>query len=65
MIAKTFDEWENCIINDCGIPLTKDFALKRLKVYNNPRNPETKKFVELYGQQHLDNIIYWFTKASR
>lgn len=64
MIAQTFEEWKNCIVNDCKIKLTKSFAQKRLSVYENVNHPETRNFIELYGKQHLNNIIYWFNKIS-
>lgn len=60
MIAQSFGEWKSCIENDCKIPLTKEFAQKRLTVYQNRKNPETLKFISLFGEQHLDNIIKWF-----
>ncbi len=63
MIPQTFEEWKNCIINDCEINLTKDFAKKRLAVYENPTDKETVRFVKLYGKTHLENIIYWFKKV--
>lgn len=59
MIPHTFDEWKNCIVHDCKIDLTKKFAQQRLAVYQDNKNPETKKFVSLYGEQHLYNIIKW------
>ncbi|MFT6138288.1 MAG: hypothetical protein ACJAUR_002071 [Ulvibacter sp.] len=61
MIPKTFEEWQKCIVNDCKINLTKNFAEKRLTVYQNNVNSETKKFVSLYGEQHLQNIINWLS----
>lgn len=64
MIPRNFEEWKNCIVNDCGIQLTKTFAKKRLNVFENDNHPETKKFVELYGEQHLKNVIYWYRKIS-
>ncbi|MEL6636924.1 MAG: hypothetical protein AAFW73_01915 [Bacteroidota bacterium] len=64
MIPQTFEEWKDCIVNDCSIKLTKAFAEKRLSVYENRKHPETRKFVELYGEQYLNNIIYWFKKVS-
>ncbi len=60
MIPKSFEEWRNCIINDCKINLTKEFAEQRLNVYKNAENNETKLFIKLYGKKHLNNIIYWF-----
>ena len=64
MIPQTFEEWKSCITNDCKVKLTKAFADKRLSVYENRNHPETRKFVELYGEQYLNNIIYWFKKIS-
>ena len=63
MIPHTFDEWKNCIVNDCNIELTKEFAKKRLSVYENATHPETQNFEKLYGKQHLNNVIYWFKKV--
>lgn len=60
MIPQTFEQWKNCIVNDCKISLTKDFAQQRLAVYQDPENKETQKFISLYGEQHLQSIINWF-----
>ena len=65
MIPATFEEWKNCIVNDCKIKLTGDFVAGRLKVYRDKRNPETRKFVALYGEQHLNNILYWLEKSAK
>lgn len=62
MIPQTFDEWQNCIVNDCKINLTKDFAKQRLAVLQDEQNEETRKFITLYGAHHLSNIIRWFSK---
>jgi len=60
MIPQTFDNWISCIVNDCKIDLTKEFASERLDIYQNVNNAETQKFISLYGKQHLQNIINWF-----
>jgi len=62
MIPQTFEEWKNCIVNDCKINLTKDFAKERLTVYQDPQNKETQKFISLYGEEHLNNIINWLKR---
>jgi len=62
MIPNTFHQWKNCIIKDCKINLTKDFAQQRLAVYNDRNNAHTKEFLKLYGEQHLQNIINWFNQ---
>jgi len=60
MIAQSFEQWKQCIEKDCKISLTKEFAKKRLSVYLDRKNHETQKFISLYGEQHLENIIKWF-----
>lgn len=64
MIPQTFNDWKNCIVNDCKINLTKEFAEQRLAVYQDNKNIETQKFISLYGEQHLQNIIKWFQNIS-
>lgn len=63
MIPQTFEQWKQCIVKDCRINLTKEFAEQRLSVYRNAKNPETHRFVALYGEQHLNNIIYWLKQV--
>jgi len=65
MIPQTFNEWSNCIINDCKIALNKEFATHRLAVYQDKNNPETKRFISLYGDKHLHNIITWFKQITQ
>ncbi len=62
MIPNTFEEWKNCIVNKCKIKLSKDFAARRLKVYEDKRHPETQQFIQLYGERHLANVIHWLRK---
>lgn len=62
MIPQTFEQWKNCIVNDCKINLNREFATQRLAVYIDNKNPETQKFISLYGEQHRLNIINWLDK---
>ncbi len=64
MIPQTFNDWTNCIVNDCKINLTKEFAEQRLRVYQDNKNSETIKFISLYGEKHLQNIINWFNEIA-
>ncbi|EPY9770969.1 TPA: hypothetical protein N2R65_004541 [Klebsiella variicola] len=64
MIPKTYNEWENCIVNDCGIELTDSFIQQRLDVLNNESHHETKRLLSLYGKPHLEKLIRWFTTAA-
>lgn len=61
MTPQTFEQWLDCIVNQCEIELTKDFAKRRLAVYRNPDHSETRIFIQLYGTNHLKNIIHWFS----
>lgn len=60
MIPQSFEQWRYCIEKECKIKLTKEFALKRLAVYQNRAAPETQKFISVFGEQHLENVIKWF-----
>lgn len=64
MIPETFEAWQSCIVNDCKISLTKDYVMSRLAIYQDMKNKETQKFVSLYGQEHLQNIVYWLNKIA-
>ncbi len=64
MIPESFETWMNCIVNDCKIQLSPDFAKERLLVFTNKGHLETKKFVECYGENHLQNVISWYKKIE-
>jgi hypothetical protein len=63
MIPRNFEEWKACIVNDCGINLTKAFAQSRLNIYEDKRKKETREFIRLYGESYLNNVIYWLKKV--
>lgn len=63
MIPQTFEQWKNCIENDCKIDLNRNFAQQRLAVYEDRENRETQKFIALYGEQHWQNIIDWYKRV--
>ena len=60
MIPTDFNEWVECITKKCGIQLSSTFAKKRLAILTNETHEETKKYKELYGEDHLNNIIHWY-----
>jgi len=64
MIPKTYRQWYHCITKECGIAVTQDFISHRLAVFEDPKHQETRRFVSLYGQTHLENIIGWLKKAE-
>lgn len=64
MIPQTFEQWANCIANDCKIKLTQEFAQQRLAVYENKQSKETQNFITLYGSQHLVNVVLWLNQIN-
>lgn len=60
MIAENFNEWVECITKKCKIKLDSTYAKERIEVLSNENHLETKKFEELYGKEHLENVIHWF-----
>jgi hypothetical protein len=62
MIPTNFNDWKRCIEIDCKIKLNEDFARQRLKIYQDNNNQESLKFIQLYGEQHLNNIVQWYKK---
>ena len=64
MIPETYNEWTNCIVNECKITLTQEFAQQRLKIYQDSNSWETQRFISLYGDAHLKNVIVWFSQAA-
>jgi hypothetical protein len=65
MIPHTYEQWRQCIEHDCGIRLTPDFVQERLAIYADATHTETKRFAELYGDNHLRNIIQWYTQVLK
>ena len=63
MTPKTYSEWHECITVKCKIRLTVDFALERLKALENYQDPQTKRFCEIYGETHRQQVVSWMQKA--
>ncbi len=64
MIPSTFEEWVNCITNDCGIPLNAAFASGRLSVLEDKNKAETKLFIQKYGEDHWKNVVQWYQRVA-
>ena len=60
---RTYDQWRHCITVDCGIDLTASFIEARLKALGDPADAGTARFVELYGESYLDDVVQWFERA--
>ena len=62
---QSYASWQQCIVVDCGIKLTPEYIAERLAALQDDQDYHTKRFVELYGEQHLQRIIDWFTQACK
>lgn len=63
-IPQTAEEWRYCIEHHCGIPLTVEFAQKRVKDLEDLKNEHTRRFVESYGDGHYQRVLGWFRQVA-
>lgn len=63
MFSESYDEWVKCITIKCEIPLTTTFLTERLEKLRDPNEAHTHRYIALYGQQRLDQVIGWFERA--
>lgn len=59
----SYNDWKNCITELCGIPLTSVYIEERINQLNDRSNYHTEKFIEIWGESHLRQVIAWFEKA--
>jgi hypothetical protein len=65
MIPKNYMEWRQCIEHDCGIKITPEFIEKRLNAFNDKKDLHTQRFVALYGNDHLQNVLKWLKQTQQ
>jgi len=65
MKLDTYEDWKHCITVLCGIPLTPDYITERITALNDPKNYHTKKFIDTWGESHLQLVIGWFEQARQ
>ena len=63
MIPQSFEEWYYCITQKCKINLDPHFIKERLGVLTDNNNPETKRIIDLYGINYLQNLINWYKRV--
>lgn len=62
-LPASYAEWQHCITEICGIPLSADFIQQRLMALDNQNDHMTRKFIELYGHSHWQQTQIWFRQA--
>ena len=65
MIPQNYQEWQHCIIVECGLKLSSEYIAERIEALNDPKDFSTQRFIEFYGEQHLNKVIGWFEQARK
>jgi hypothetical protein len=65
MQLQIYDDWKRCIVEDCGIPLTKAFVERRLAALADRGDWSTQRFIDVWGERHLRRVLAWFERAAR
>lgn len=63
MIPRTYDDWLRCITRDCGIALTRGFVQTRIQRLRDEHDPDTVRFIRLYGGAHRSAVLGWFEQV--
>ena len=63
IVPCSYDEWKHCITVLCRIPLTPRYVDARIAALADPRDYGTQRFIETWGEAHLDNVRGWFNQA--
>lgn len=64
IIPKTYEEWTHCITVECGLELTQHFISQRISALKDDRDYYTQQLVKLYGQEHRQQVLGWFSQAQ-
>ncbi len=65
MQLSSYEDWKHCIVEDCRILLTQAFVEQRLAALADRGDWTTQRFVEVWGEPHLRQVIAWFERAHR
>ena len=65
LFPKDYTAWEHCIVEDCGIELTKEFVETRLKALTSESSAEFQKFAEKYGTEWTNRVVSYFKQAQK
>jgi len=60
----TYEEWEHCITVKCGLSLTEDFVISRIRALENRADLATQKFISFWGEAHYAKTLEWFRQAD-
>lgn len=63
MFPQSYDEWVKCITVGCQIQLEPTYIRERIEALRDPSDSHTKRYLKLYGNDHLERVIGWFERA--
>ena len=62
--TQTYEDWKACITSEGGIQ-TKDAVRERVAALSSPDLAETKRFVESYGSDRLQQVLRWLNRLEK
>lgn len=65
MIPQSYNEWHHCITQACKIKMDKNFIQTRIAAMENRNDSQTISFIQLYGEEHYQNVLGWFYQADQ
>lgn len=60
---RSYQDWKHCITKLCRIPLTLGFVEGRITALGDHGAYETQRFIQTWGEAHLDRVKGWFRQA--
>lgn len=63
IVPCSYDDWKHCITMLCRIPLTLAYVEARMAALADPADYGTQRFVQIWGEAHLERVEGWFSQA--
>ena len=64
-LPRDFEEWLACLREACRCHVTPEFVAARIAVLSDRDRPETRAFIEAWGDAHLRQVLTWFSTLQR
>ncbi len=64
IIPENYEQWQHCIVVECGLALTARFIKERITALEDPKQHYTQQFVRRYGETHHSRVLNWFKRAQ-
>jgi hypothetical protein len=65
VIPGDYAQWRHCIVVECGVALTPEYAAHRLAALKLATSEEAQRFKVLYGADHCRRVVSWFEQAAK